>query len=110
VRLEPALTEGRLSLAQGFEQILQGCGVSPRPGLVGELVRRDRELLLASSRLHGDAVPFLRMLRSRGMMIALVSNCAENTRQLLCDLGVRALANSVALSCEAGCAKPSALI
>jgi putative hydrolase of the HAD superfamily len=109
-RLGPDLTHGRLSMAQGFEQILRACGVRPRPGLVGELVCKGRELLAASSRLYDDAIPFLRMLRSRGIMIALVSNCVENTRQLLSDLGVSELADAVVLSCEAGCAKPAARI
>lgn len=107
-RLAPDLTTGRLSMAQGFGLILQSCGAVARPGLVAELVRRDREMLLASSRLHEDAVPFLRSLRSGGMRIALVSNCAENTRQLLSGLGVMEMADAVVLSCEVGCAKPDA--
>jgi hypothetical protein len=44
-RLGPDLTHGRLTMAQGFEQILTACGIKPRPGLVAELVRKDRELL-----------------------------------------------------------------
>jgi len=72
---------------------------------VAELVRKDRELLAAASRLYEDAIPFLQALRSRGMLIALVSNCVENTRQLLSDFGVSALADAVVLSCETGCAK-----
>ncbi len=109
-RLGPALTDGRISLARAFEQILRDCGARPRPGLVAELVRRDRDLRLASGRLFDDAIPFLTMLRDRGVMIAIVSNCTEHTRELLGDLGVSALAESLVLSCEAGCAKPSARI
>jgi HAD superfamily hydrolase (TIGR01509 family) len=109
-RLGPDLTHGRLTMAQGFEQILDACGVRLRPGLVSELVRKDRELLAASSCLYEDAIPFLQILRSRGTLVALVSNCVENTRQLLSDFGVSALADAVVLSCEAGCAKPDARI
>jgi putative hydrolase of the HAD superfamily len=108
--LRPDLTRGRLSMAQGFELILQACNVTARPGLVSELVSKDRDLLSASSRLYPDAIPFLQSLRSMGCRIALVSNCAENTRQLLSGLGVSELADAVVLSCEVGCAKPDARI
>jgi putative hydrolase of the HAD superfamily len=109
-RVVPDLAQGRITMAQGFEQILVACGITPRPALVRELVRQDRELLAASSRLYDDAIPFLQVLQSRGVRAALVSNCIENTRPLLSDLGVSALADVVVLSCEAGWAKPDARI
>jgi putative hydrolase of the HAD superfamily len=109
-RLGPELALGRLSLARAFEQILVACSIKPKPGLVSELVRKDRELLAASSRPFEDAVPFLQSLRSSGVRVALVSNCIENTRPLLSDLGFTALADAVVLSCEAGCVKPDARI
>jgi putative hydrolase of the HAD superfamily len=109
-RLGPDLRHGRTTMAQGFEQILPACGIRPQPALVSELVRKDRELLAASSRLYDDAIPFLQILQSRGVKVALVSNCIENTPPLLSDLGVSALADPVVLSCEAGCAKPDARI
>jgi putative hydrolase of the HAD superfamily len=109
-RLGPDLTCGRITMADGFERILEGCGIRARPGLASELVRKDRELLAASSRLYDDAIPFLQTLRSRGLPVALVSNCTENSRQLLSDLGVSALTDAAVLSCEAGCAKPGARI
>ena len=90
-RLGPDLTTGRLSMAQGFGLVLQACGIAARPGLVTELVRADRDALLASSQLHADAIPFLRSLRSGGIRIALVSNCAPNTRPLLSGLGLSGL-------------------
>jgi hypothetical protein len=58
-RLGPDLTRGQLTMAQGYEQILTACGVRPAPALVRELIRQDRELLAASSRLYDDALPFL---------------------------------------------------
>jgi putative hydrolase of the HAD superfamily len=109
-RIGPDLTTGRLSLVQGFGLVLESCGVEARPGLVAELVRRDRDLLGASARLYEDAAPFLRSVRAAGVRIALVSNCAENTRPVLASLGVLGLADVVVLSCEAGCAKPGARI
>ena len=106
----PALGTGRLSMAEGFRQILTACGVEPRPGLVCELVERGRELLVASARLYDDVLPFLETLRSRGIKIAIVSNCDENMRDLLSGLGVAALADALVLSCEVGAAKPAAKI
>jgi putative hydrolase of the HAD superfamily len=106
----PALTNGRLSKAEGFERILTACGMEPRPDLVRRLVDKDRELLLASARLYDDAIPFLQALGSRGVKIAIVSNCSEHTRDLLDKLGVTELADTLVLSCEVGAAKPSAEI
>ena len=42
------------------------------------------------------------MLRSRGVKTAIVSNCDENTRDFLVELGVAALADVLVLSCEVG--------
>jgi len=105
-----ALGIGRLSQAEGFERILRAGGAEPRPDLVRALVDRDRELLLRSARLYDDALPFLRALRSRGIKIAIVSNCSEHTRDLLESNGVAELADTLALSCEVGTEKPAAEI
>jgi len=48
-RIGPDLTHGRMTMAQGLEQILAACGIRPNPALVRELVRKDRALLAASS-------------------------------------------------------------
>jgi HAD superfamily hydrolase (TIGR01509 family) len=105
--IAPALSTGRLSLEDGFAHILQAGGAEPRPGLVAELVRRDRERLSAAAGLYDDVIPFLGRLRERGVLIALVSNCVANTRPMLSALGVSGLADSLVLSCEIGWAKPS---
>ena len=109
-QIMPALTDGRLSKAEGFGELLRACGRQVRPDLVRAMVGRDRELLLANARLFDDAVPFLRGLRASGIKIAIVSNCTENTRPLLSKLGVDALADALVLSCEVGAAKPAAEI
>ena len=109
-RIMPALATGRFSMAEGFRQILPACGVEPRPGLVSALVSKGRELLLAAARLYDDVLPFLEKLRSRGIAIAIVSNCDENMREVLSELGVSAFADALALSCEVGAAKPEARI
>jgi putative hydrolase of the HAD superfamily len=109
-QVEQALNAGRISQAEGFGRILRACGVEPRPGLVRELVDRSRELLLTSARLYDDVIPFISVLRSRGIGVAIVSNCTEPTRELMGKLGVTGLADALVLSCEAGDVKPSARI
>ena len=106
-RVGPMLSDGRMSKAEAFGRILGNSGVPAPPSLVAEMVRRDRELLLANARLFDDEVPFLQRLRDRGIKIAIVSNCTENTRPLLLALGVDALADTLVLSCEVGAAKPA---
>ena len=109
-RVAPALTVGRLSMTEAYQQILQARGVETRPDLVRSLADRSRELLLAAGRLYDDALPFLRALRSAGVRTAIVSNCDEYTRDLLVELGVAALVDALVLSCEVGVAKPEAAI
>ena len=99
-----------MSKAEAFGQILQASGQQAHPGLVDEMVRRDAELLLANASLYDDVLPFLRTLRARGIKIAVVSNCTENTRPLLVSLGVDVLADALVLSCEVGAAKPAEAI
>ena len=109
-RLSPLLNDGRMSKAEAFGEILRARGREPRPELVREMVRLDQELLTANTRLFDDTIPFLERLRARGVKIAIVSNCTENTRSMLVSLGVDALADVLVLSCEVGAAKPAAEI
>jgi putative hydrolase of the HAD superfamily len=101
---------GRMTLAEAFARILRAGGAEPRPALVHALTARTRELLLTTARLYDDALPFLRELRSRGVKVAIVSNCDENTRPLLAAAGVAALADALILSCEVGAEKPEVAI
>ena len=110
IQIGRALGLGQLSKAEGFERILRAGGAEPRPDLVRALVERDRGLLLRSARLYADALPFLRALSSRGIKIAIVSNCSEHTRDLLESNGVAELADTLVLSCEVGAEKPAAEI
>jgi putative hydrolase of the HAD superfamily len=109
-RIGALVSDGRLSKTEAFERLLRAAGQEARPGLVAELVRQDTELLLAHARLFDDVIPFLRGLRERGIKVAIVSNCAENTRPLLVKHGIDALADTLVLSCEVGSAKPAAKI
>lgn len=74
--------------------------------MVSDLIRMDAELAREQVRPFDDTVPFLTELRSRGVLIALVSNCGDTTRPLLEELGIIPLADSVILSCEVGSVKP----
>ena len=105
--LSPPLNDGRMSKAEAFRQIMASCGVQAPDDLVAEMVRRDQELLLANARLFDDAIPFLTRLRDRGIKIAIVSNCTENTRAMLVATGLDKLADELVLSCEVLSAKPS---
>jgi putative hydrolase of the HAD superfamily len=109
-RIEERLNAGRLTKEEGFGLILRESGVHPQPDLVRALLARDRELLFATTRLYDDVLPFLDTLRSRGIKIAIVSNCTEYTRELLVEAGVAARADALVLSCEVGAAKPAAQI
>jgi len=109
-RIGDSVTDGRISRGEAFARILRASGREPRAGLVAEMLRRDQELLLANARLFDDAIPFLQGLRDRGVTIAIVSNCTENTRPLLVTYGVDALADTLVLSCEVRSAKPAAEI
>jgi putative hydrolase of the HAD superfamily len=98
---------GKLTTAAAYDLALRGCGIEPADGLVDDLVRRDAAFSRANTRLFDDTVPFFDWLRSEGILIALVSNCADSTRGLLEYLGVIPLVDAVVLSCEVGSAKPS---
>jgi len=98
---------GKVSVADSLALSLRACGVDPRPELVADLMLKDSELMREHVRLYDDAVPFFETMRSRGILIALVSNCSGTTRPLLDHLGVVPLADAVILSCEVGSAKPS---
>jgi FMN phosphatase YigB (HAD superfamily) len=97
---------GKLTIAASFARTLSALGIEPEPGLVADLARRDVEYSLSHTWLCDDTVPFLEMLRSNGVRIALVSNCADTTRPQLDRLGVTPLVDALILSCEVGSVKP----
>jgi HAD superfamily hydrolase (TIGR01509 family) len=97
---------GALSMAAAFEQTLAACGLDPDPVLVASLVALDADLIVRYTTVFADTVPFLAKVRAAGAGIALVSNCAENTRAMLAAKGLLDLADAAILSCEAGIAKP----
>ncbi len=97
---------GRLTIAASIARTLPVFGIDPDPALVADLARRDVELSMSYTRLCDDTVPFLEWLRSRGVLTALVSNCADTTRGHLEHLGIVPLVDALVLSCEVGSMKP----
>jgi HAD superfamily hydrolase (TIGR01509 family) len=100
--MEPEWDTGRVSIEDGIGRALELCGAEPAPGIIEAF----RDVHRSQTRLYDDSLPFLRELRSRGFAIALVSNCAGDTRPLLEELGVLDLVDEAVLSCEVGYAKP----
>ena len=98
---------GKLTTAGAYRQALRNLGIEPSADLVDDLVRRDGEFNRAHTQLYDDTLPFFEWLRSEGILVALVSNCADTTRGLLESLGVIPLVDAVVLSCEVGSVKPS---
>jgi HAD superfamily hydrolase (TIGR01509 family) len=109
-QISPLVTVGKTTVAQAFGEALTMCGVVPRPELERELADKSREMLLAAGVLYDDVLPFLREARMRGLKVAIVSNCDENTRDLLDELGITPLVDTLILSCEAHSAKPDSKI
>jgi putative hydrolase of the HAD superfamily len=107
MKTHPERDRGKLSVVDAFAQTLRALGIEPKPEIVDDIARKDAELMRRYCRLYDDSVPFLTGLRAQGILIALVSNCADTTRSLLEDLGVVPLADAVILSCEVGSVKPS---
>lgn len=97
---------GKLTVAASIARTLPVFGIEPDPALVADLSRRDVESARILTQLCDDTVPFLERLRSRDVLTALVSNCADTTRALLEYLGIVPLVDAVILSCEVGSMKP----
>jgi HAD superfamily hydrolase (TIGR01509 family) len=106
-RVAPLVTTGENTRRQAFAETLTLCGLVPRPELTRELAVKARELLLSAGQLYDDVLPFLRAARAHGVKVAIVSNCDENTRDLLTQLGVTPLVDALSLSCEVRSAKPN---
>ena len=105
--LSRARDEGAATMAQAFGATLAACGIDPDPALVDRLVAMDAELITSRTTVCPDTVPFLEAVRADGIRVALVSNCAPNTRPMLAAKGLLGLADAAILSCEVGVAKPA---
>ncbi len=93
-----------------LETALTRSGVATDDRLLDELMAADRRLLRDLAQVHDDAVDLLRRVRAAGHPVAFVSNCDDNTRQLLVDLGLAEQVDVLVLSHEIGSAKPDTAI
>ena len=91
--------------------IVQATGIDDPPlELVRDLTSREHAFMETRVRLHEDALPVVRELRSRGVGTALVSNCSHNTTPVVERLGLEEEFDVVILSFEVGSRKPQPAI
>jgi putative hydrolase of the HAD superfamily len=108
VRTRAARSVGAYESAEGdLRAVLVEAGLDPTPELVRELSRERVERLLADGvHLWDDSIPTIRELRSRGVRVAVVSNCDHATRPVIERLGLDRETDAVVLSFEVRSAKP----
>jgi HAD superfamily hydrolase (TIGR01509 family) len=99
----PDIDRGLISVEDAYARAFADCGVELTPGLFEQY----HSLHDLNARLFPDAIPFLSAARDQGIAIALVSNCAAGTREMLDELGVLGWVDAAVLSHEIGHAKPS---
>jgi putative hydrolase of the HAD superfamily len=103
--LQP-ITIGELSVADAFMNALETCGVKPTQELAAGISATHTRFLLTRVTVLDDAVSFITRSRRRGDLVALVSNCGDETRPLLAARGLIDMVDAVVLSCEVGAGKP----
>ncbi|MGI9645293.1 MAG: HAD family hydrolase [Ilumatobacteraceae bacterium] len=108
--LAPEVMVGRRTFRGALETAFLRCGVTADDRLLDEMMAADRRLLRDLTHVHEDAADLLARIRAAGEPVAFVSNCDDNTRQLLVDLGLADQVDALVLSHEVGSAKPDAVI
>jgi putative hydrolase of the HAD superfamily len=90
--------------------IVEATGIEPPDDLVRELAAMEFGFMSTRVRLHDDALPVVRALRSRGVATALVSNCSHNTTPVVDRLALADELDALVLSFEVGARKPQPAI
>lgn len=98
---------GRSTFREALGRGLVACGVPAAEGLLDELMAIDAAMLRELAHVHEDTLDLLGRIRAAGEPVAFVSNCDDNTRALLVDLGLATRADHLVLSHELRVAKPS---
>lgn len=75
-------------------------------GLLSDLLGVEGSLYLTEGTLFPDAADFVAAVRTRGVPVAIVSNCARGVSELLRRLLIASLCDSLVLSFEVGSRKP----
>lgn len=104
------VTIGAMTVGDAFSRALGSCGAAPSAQLAAEAADVAKHFVLASATVFDDAVSFITRSRRRGDLVALVSNCGDDTRPLLEARGLVDLPDEVVLSCEIGAGKPDKAI
>ena len=101
------------SLADDLTAVFSQASDGTRPAIAERLLRQlaDDELENWSRgvRLFPDATPALKLLRSSGFGLAIVTNASAEAASVVDRLGLRSLVGDVFVSCEAGVVKPDLL-
>jgi putative hydrolase of the HAD superfamily len=103
-----AVSTGRATIREALEDVLTNHGRAGQD--IAGLVAAEGELLRTFAQVADDVVPLLEQLSQQGVKTAFVSNCADNTRPLLDNLGLSQLVDELVLSCEVGVTKPNTQI
>ncbi len=102
---------GRLDPAEALRQTVRGglgiAGIDPVPGLVEEMAEAWNDVRWSACRPFPGALETLRALRSRGVMLGLVTNGSADTQAAKVDiLGLRDLVDHVQIEGAVGFGKP----
>ena len=108
--LGPRVTVGELTLREAAGTALRGLSLPAHEAAMDAYVEADAHALRRAVTLPDDTVPFLVELDRLGVRTVIVSNCADNTRPMLADLGLLDLVEDAVLSCEVRLAKPDPAI
>lgn len=102
----PEVMIGRRTFRSALGEALEACGAPVDDARLDELMAIDRQAVLDCSQVHDDVVGLLRRIRAAGEPVAFVSNCDDNTRYFLTELGLAGQVDVMVLSHEIGVAKP----
>ena len=101
------------SLADDLHAVLAeasgGGWAEPDPGMLSELAEEELENWRRGVTLHEDAEPALRLLRSSGTRLAIVTNASAEAASVVDAFDLRSVVDEVFTSCDAGLLKPGLL-
>jgi FMN phosphatase YigB (HAD superfamily) len=97
---------GEMSSAEAFVRAAATVGDEPSEVLATKIKAAHWGFALSRTTVFADAVSFMQRARQRGELVALVSNCGDQTRPLLRAHGLLEQVDLAVLSCEIGIGKP----
>lgn len=98
--------EGRAALFAQYQGImLKEAGIAASKQLITALLGKAQQVK-SKLVLYADVMPVLKDLKSRGLMLGLISNMDSDVTPILADLGLDAVLQIVVTSREVGYSKP----